>query len=89
MKPANGQNGRAGGEANTDSIYANREAVFRATNQYNRGAQIYVRTADHGEARVDAIAEASRRSTRPTTWTSTPVRLKSNCAGRRTVNSTW
>ena len=39
----------------TDSIYANQEAVFRATKKHNRGSQLYIQTQDHRKIYVEAI----------------------------------
>jgi putative ABC transport system permease protein len=44
-----------GGIGGTESIYANQEAVFRATKKHNQGALVYVRTSVHDAPSVDAI----------------------------------
>ncbi len=43
-----------GGEI--DPIYANLEAVFKATHRHNQGTQIYVQTRFHNETYVQAVA---------------------------------
>jgi putative ABC transport system permease protein len=50
------QNVFGGGVGETDPIYANLEAVFKATKKHNRGGQIRVRTRFHNEAYVQTVA---------------------------------
>ncbi len=44
------------GVGETDPVYANLEAVFRATKKHNQGSQIRVQTRYHDEAYVQAVA---------------------------------
>jgi putative ABC transport system permease protein len=44
-----------GGGFTFDAIYAPQQAVFRATNKYNQGSELYVRTRSHAEDYVAAV----------------------------------
>ena len=44
------------GVGETDPIYANLEAVFRATKKHNQGSQIRVQTRYHDEPYIEAVA---------------------------------
>jgi putative ABC transport system permease protein len=43
-------------EFSSDAIYAPRDAVYRATNKYNRVTLLHVRTTDHSESFVNGVA---------------------------------
>jgi putative ABC transport system permease protein len=43
------------GAFSTETIYAPRQALFEATNKYNRGRMLYVRTYAHEAASTDAV----------------------------------
>jgi putative ABC transport system permease protein len=49
------QSAFGGGIGNTDPIYANLEAVFKATKKHNEGGQIYVRTELQDSVSVDSL----------------------------------
>ncbi len=50
------QNVFGGGVGEIDPIYANLDAVFKATKKHNRGGQIRVQTRYHSEAYVQTVA---------------------------------
>jgi putative ABC transport system permease protein len=50
----------AGKIDNVDSLYANQEAIFRATKKYNRGRNLFVRTHAHQEDYVAAVTTRLR-----------------------------
>ncbi|MCG3209665.1 MAG: hypothetical protein FOGNACKC_03292 [Anaerolineae bacterium] len=46
----------SGGIGSIDPVYANLEAVYRATKKHNVGSQVYIRTAQHNAATADQMA---------------------------------